>query len=248
MSLPTPKFAEGDTVYLPRLDREDRRIPCPDCNDTGEWPITSPAGVEFTIGCPRCKGTVVMSELPPLRYIEWVPGVSAYVIDGVSLNSKPDDWKPAVEYSSGSQRLDEDKVFATHDEAMAAVEARAAAQNTEHNQQPEVMQARSFGALSLKDADIDQTWRSRWNAWYAFHDLKESIDAALEDRSEYNAKQRLDDLASDIAWRLSDQNTPEIGKAIAGLRNLSTITPEIEAHLSVLEHPLHRARENSDAA
>lgn len=236
INLPTPKFAVGDVVYLPRLERAVEKLPCPDCLGTGVWPITSPAGVEFKIACIRCVGTLSMSDLPSLHVERWEPRTEALTINGVSTRSNPDNWHEAVEYSHGNgQSVGESKIFETQEAALAIAEATAKGRNVEIDAKPETMQARHLSRLTIKDADADQSWNSRWRAWYAYRELREALESAVEEVSEYNAKQRLDDLADNLKFLVRD--IPEIGAALSGLRNLMPVSPEAEAHFAVLAAP-----------
>ncbi len=233
-TLPEPKFAVGAEIFLPRIERTVDNLPCPDCFDTGEWAVTSPAGGTYTIGCPRCRGTVVMADLPPLVVERWVPDVTRYIITGIAVRTNPTDWQPSVEYScAGNQSIAEDKAFATRDEAMAEAERMAAARFVAVEASPKQSSARHLGNMTLDNADLHSTWSSRWNAWWAYRELREMI----EDEKGGSAQERIDGALEEVRSRFHRDRIPELGKALAALRAVVPSSPEIDAHFAVLMPP-----------
>lgn len=239
-ALPTPKFAVGDTVYTAGIERSTERLQCPDCKGAGKWEITSPAGEVFAIDCPRCTtgSHISMSDLPKLVVETWHPITRSFVIDGLSVRTNPTEWEPAVQYTSGTNRLVENSVFATEAEAFDHAQGLAAAKNIAVSALPAVMTAKHLSKLAIKTADLDQTWHQRWEAWYAYRELRDKVEEATNSDSGRSASDRLSDLSDEVAWR--DKSLPPVGKALQTLRALTPSSKEADEAFDLLSPPLSR--------
>lgn len=84
-----PKYTTGDVVYFPFTKEDSFRLACPDCNDTRTWQAISPAGIGYTIPCPRCT---MYNQLPKelsLKGVRYVGDVRKLTIGAVRYNSHP---------------------------------------------------------------------------------------------------------------------------------------------------------------
>lgn len=235
-ALPTPKYAVGDTIYTAGIDRTIEKLPCPDCKATGKWEISSPAGEVFVIDCPRCaSGHISMTYLPKLAVEAWHPITKAFVIDGLSVRTNPTDWEPAVQYTSGNNRLPENSVYASEAEAFEHAQGLAVAKNITVSAQPAVMTAKHLSQLTIKTADLDQTWHQRWDAWYAYRDLREKVEEATNSDSGVSASDRLSDLSDEVTWR--DRHLPAVGEALKVLRALTPSSAAADEAFALLVPP-----------
>jgi len=97
MDIPTPRFKIGQTVYHPRTTRQVRFLPCPDCLDTKKWKVTSGAGLEFEIACPRCEELSSSQYVP--RVIEYVASEpQALTIGSIKIDTHPAHGDSPVSY------------------------------------------------------------------------------------------------------------------------------------------------------
>jgi hypothetical protein len=138
MNVPTPKFAKGDKVFYADTFMTTHRIDCPDCDGSGKWPITSPAGHPFTIPCARCAYNYG-SRLEELR-LSWpvfTSLVRPLTIGSIRINTDDDDVVTymCVETGIGSgsvyreRDLYDDKVI-----AQKAADGKAQASNLSHKE------------------------------------------------------------------------------------------------------------------
>lgn len=137
MAVIETKFSIGDKVYHAGTTTTRKQHPCPDCKGEKKWSVTSPAGGEYTIGCPRCSSRYLSDRDLSLDYTAHVPTVQRMTIGSVQFNSENGAWDSGARHmcretgvGSGSV-YDECKLFATEAEALAAAEAMAALNNAE---------------------------------------------------------------------------------------------------------------------
>lgn len=126
------KFSIGDVVFRAGTTTVKKRHKCPDCLDTHKWKAISPSGGEYQFACPRCGASYMGDRDLSLEYHEFGPSVMKLTVGSVRIDTH--DQRP-VSYmcietgvGSGSVYYEPD-LFPTHDEAMVAAEAKAAADN-----------------------------------------------------------------------------------------------------------------------
>lgn len=126
------KFAVGDVVYAASVDRETKRLPCPDCKGSRKWKVVSPAGAEHEIGCPRCSTNYMANSDLRLTYTVATPRVRKLTIGSVEYRSVGIGGGPAEtrymcrETGVGSgQVYSDDDLHSSEEAAMARAEVKA---------------------------------------------------------------------------------------------------------------------------
>jgi hypothetical protein len=137
MTTLTTKYAVGDAVYRAGMVDEHRQHPCPDCQGSGKWKATSPAGNEYEFGCPRCTARYRSDDSLSLDYRVYVPHVTRLTIGSVRVDTADPTRSPSymcVETGVGSGSVYyEGDLFLTEEEALRAadIKAKAASATTE---------------------------------------------------------------------------------------------------------------------
>lgn len=131
MAVIETKYSVGDKVFHASTTTTAKQHPCPDCLGEREWNVTSPAGGEYTIGCPRCSARFLSDADLSLTYTAHVPSVQPMTIGSVQYNSVPSGWDSGARYmcretgvGSGSV-YNEDRLFSTEEDATAAAQSMA---------------------------------------------------------------------------------------------------------------------------
>lgn len=169
--LPVPRFSIGDTVYWATHTTTSVPATCPDCLDTKKWTVRLPSGDQFDVACERCGrnyGTVAT-----FHHKQFLPDVRSFTVRSMTVKSHAGwgrDEGPGVEYMSnigGGTVIEEKKLFATHDDAMArAVEIAAKAEAdflaSEHGVRER--ERRSISTYRLKEA-INQDAQNEARDW-----------------------------------------------------------------------------------
>ena len=137
MAVIETKYSIGDVVFHAGTATTRKQHPCPDCKGERKWQVKSPAGGEYTISCPRCTSSFMSDRDLSLDYTAHVPSVSRLTIGSVQFNSAPRSYDSGARYmccetgvGSGSV-YNEERLFATEDEALAASQAMADSANAE---------------------------------------------------------------------------------------------------------------------
>lgn len=130
----TTKFDVGDKVFRAGTTTRTFQHECPDCYGTKEWEATSPAGKKYKFSCPRCTKVYRSNEDLCLAYTKFTPMVEPLTIGSILVDTASIDRAPVsymcLETGVGSGTIHyESDLFATHQEALAAAEAKAAVQN-----------------------------------------------------------------------------------------------------------------------
>lgn len=189
--LPVPVFALGQTVYLASTTNERGTWPCPDCHDAKFLPMTTKAGEEIEVHCPRCNTSGGIRDLPSLNYVKVTASVRKLTIGSIRTNTAPPEiHHSAVEYmcdetgvGSGSV-YHEDKLYATREEAEHAAEKLQAASQAKMDELPEAMTAAALGKKPLT-VGIKSVWKaSIFNAWNEVHSCRETVTQILENASQ----------------------------------------------------------------
>jgi hypothetical protein len=177
------KYSIGDHVFKAWTTTVRKRHKCPDCLGVGKWSCRSPAGDEFSFGCPRCNTRYQSNDALSLDYSEFAPCVEPLTVGSVRLDTN-DDRHP-VSYmcretgvGSGTIHCEED-LFPTHAEAMTAAQAKAAAQNsttewvvTRYNRTLDLSDYQIESAIMKAARDADA--RARVDISMLFDDLREA--------------------------------------------------------------------------
>jgi len=181
MTALTSKFSLGQKVWYAGTKKENRLMPCPDCNDAREWKVTSPAGGEYAFPCPRCTAYQGDSRLR-LSYAWYVPNVVQLTIGQIKLSTDsncPEKYM-CNETGVGSGTIYQlDVLFDTRDVAETAAQASADDRNFSVGFSP----AEFNGMLEvydyqLKDAKVRLAEEAAHRAAYKLNELVALISDA----------------------------------------------------------------------
>lgn len=219
LGLPVPKYSIGNIVYIADVRSTIHQHPCPDCLGATEWKITSPAGGEFTVSCPRCASSSYwggVRDIPQLKYQAWEPSTRRLTIGSIEaktsghFGSGPEVRYMCVETGVGSGSVyDENNIFETEDQAMDSAKIRSFEANSKIQEQPKFLENLRLGSLTLKDAVISQADSSLWNAWYAYRQLKEDMQDWLKETSRISDEDR-EAFEDKLNWETNYRKSPTI--------------------------------------
>ena len=254
-SLPTPKFAIGDVVYWPTTETTREPAPCPDCLGTRRWKVTTPAGTEMEAECQRCTGYSRIADLPKPERLVSKPSVRRLTVGKITATTHASYGnRDCVEYMCSETGIgsgsiyQESQLFATEDEAMVSATAEADKRTAEYASVPRAMGERMLESLTIKDADLEATRFSRWNAWYSYTGLRDTLKEVCENESGDSASDRLDTLNGELEYDRNYRELPDIGAALNYLRNMVPDTAETRAMFEKLAAPAQREAPVSEAA
>jgi len=254
-SLPTPKFAIGDVVYWPTTETTKEPVPCPDCLGTRRWKVITPAGTEMEAECQRCTGFGRIADLPKPERLVSKPSVRRLTIGKITASTHASYGdRDRVEYMCSETGIgsgsiyQESKLFSTEAEAMAVATAEADKRTAEYASAPKAMSERKLENLTIKDADLEATRSARWNAWYSYNSLRDTLQEVCENESGDSASARLDTLNSELEYDRNYRDPPAIGAALTKLRSMVPDTDETRAIFEVLAAPAQRVPSISEAA
>lgn len=196
MERAVPKYGVGDAFFIPTTKREDRKHDCPDCLGEKVFKVTSPAGGDFTMDCPRCGDRYGFNKVPSLRYSVYAPDVIECAIAGYSLN----DWnEQGFTYKSkAGHTVHESKIIPDRDAAMQAAQLLAAEMNAKEASRPERMAIDHFAQLELKEASSDQFKSDLYDSWASYRHMREVIDGLLEEDQEHLPASEIRDSLRDV--------------------------------------------------
>jgi hypothetical protein len=246
-SLPTPKFAIGDVVYWPTTETTKEPMPCPDCLGTRRWKVITPAGTEMEAECQRCTGFGRIADLPKPERLVSKPSVRRLTIGKITASTHASYGdRDRVEYMCSETGIgsgsiyQESQLFSTEDEAMAVAIAEADKRTAEYAEAPRAMEERKLERLTIKDADLEATRSARWNAWYSYTSLRDTLKEVCENESGDSASDRLDTLNSELEYDRNYRDLPDIGAALKSLRSMVPDTAEAHALFETLAAPAQR--------
>lgn len=130
------KYQKGQLVYGCDIDRQLRRLPCPDCLGTQKWEAKTPAGETLEFSCPRCTGWR-HAKVPEV----WIcqPLIRKLTIGTIRVDTGDNGGNSYMceETGIGSGRIwSESDLFDSEDAALRAGEVRAAlADNSPQNKE-----------------------------------------------------------------------------------------------------------------
>ena len=191
--VPVPKYGIGSTFWRARVDSKTEQLPCPDCFDTRVWKVTSPAGTEHELVCPRCSErsgytTLGMGRVPSLSYIVYVGAAELFTVRGMDIRShghdepgQPD--KRISYYSSphGGSVMHEHQAFDVEEHARLHAQLLADEQNQKQSTTVERMEKARFATMRFRDAILEAAHETAHNAWWAYTFLKEDVEGLIED-------------------------------------------------------------------
>lgn len=191
-----PKHKIGDKFYIAGTKRENRKHDCPDCLGEKVFKVTSPAGGEYTLECPRCGDRYGLRDVPSLRHSVYSPDVTECVISGYSVN----EWaEKGVTYRSArGYTVPEGKVITDPEVAMMQAKLLAAKQNEEAEQKPEVMAIKHFAGIELKEAVSDQFKTGLYDAWASYRHMREVVDDLISEEQEHLSASDIRDSLRDV--------------------------------------------------
>jgi hypothetical protein len=197
MAVITTKYSVGDIVFHAGTTTEAKQHPCPDCDGSRKWKAISPVGGEYEFGCPRCCARYHGKDDLRIDYTAHVPSVRRLTIGSVSFNSYGDGTRyMCQETGVGSGSLyEEDRLFETEAEALAASEILAATSNAtvewvvkQYDRSLDISDYQLDNAALRKAAGVESGARSLlYNISDLFAAIEEAEDKAaiLEAIAEY---------------------------------------------------------------
>lgn len=243
--IPVPTYPLGTIVYVAATESTTEKLPCPDCLGSGRWIAKSPAGQEFTLGCPRC-GQYTYHDLPRLQIRKHVANVRELSITGYEINheGKIEYKATPIGSSGGWYSLTEDKIVTDRAKAQADADAKALLANADEEQTVEAIAARHFGSMKLDNAQFDQHKNGLWSAHYHAANIAALVRDALygkEDASDDDDPQDTDkaieDLREAVRWS-SDYHLDSM--PFAGLIRAATQSddPAVAKALAKMPEPM----------
>lgn len=166
-----PKYKVGNVVYRATYGKTETWITCPDCGGTKRVTVILHDGTEIKIECGGCNPGGYEGSRGIIRQYEWKPEAQKHTVTGFKVSSHD-----GVEYELDRRGGDvvssywtgnEETVFATEQEAIAASEALRVEHEAEENKH------------YLAKTKDHKSWA--WNASYHRREIKE-----LERRLEYH--------------------------------------------------------------
>ena len=181
MAILTTKYDVGDVVWYADTVDTKRQHPCPDCLGARKWAVTSPAGTDYTVACPRCASQYLSNSDLSLNYEQAIPLVPQLTIGSVEFERGGPRYM-AIETGVGSGRIySETDLFATEEAAQFSAQVKA-----------DQINANAEGYIA-----------KRYDRSLVFCDYQ--IDAAREKSAEARAER----MANKIRWFLGDLDTCE---------------------------------------
>lgn len=205
MAIIETKYSIGDVVWYANTTTQAKQHPCPDCNDTKKWAAVSPAGNEYTFGCPRCSTRFNSHDELRLTYTAHVPTARRMTIGSVQFNSAKEGWDAGARYmcletgvGSGSV-YEEARLFETESDALIYAQSLADTANATHpsivaqyNRTLEISDYQLENGLLKKAEDAKRrAGQLLWNLNDLFDTIKDASDKdaileAVDDYREYN--------------------------------------------------------------
>lgn len=192
MTIIETKYGIGDVVWHATTVSEAKTRDCPDCNGERKWSVTSPAGGEYSIACPRCAASFMNDRDLSLKYQAHVPHARRLTIGSVKYDSHGyfSEPEPRKEYMcvetgvGGGNVYREDSLFLTEEEALLAAEKLAAIVNSET---PYIVKAfdktleisdyqLDNAALKLAKDQLSRWGGMLWNVGDLFSEINEAPD------------------------------------------------------------------------
>lgn len=184
------KYSVGDVVWFASTVSTRKRHDCPDCLGTRKWSAQSPAGGTFEFACPRCSASYQSDRDLSLDYTAYEPTAGRLTIGSIQVNTAPGAYDHGnrymcVETGVGSGSIyNEDLLFETEDEALAAAQALADDQNTTtewivqlYNKTLSLSDYQIESAkLKLAADEASNARSSLWNLGYLFEQINEADD------------------------------------------------------------------------
>ena len=224
MAVIETKYSVGDTVFSASTTTERKQHPCPDCLGEHKWKAISPAGTEYTFGCPRCAARYQSFNNMSLAYTASVPSVSKLTIGSVQFNSASGSWDSGARYMCAEMGIgsgnvyDEAKLFPTEDEALRAATLMANKANAEtewivklYDQSLEISDYQlESAALKLAKDEASRIGSLMWNLSDLFvkiseADDKDAIIEAVDDYKSYDWSRDKAKLLDEMRAELSEQ-------------------------------------------
>lgn len=206
--MPTPRYPLGTPVFMATTESTTEKLPCPDCLGTGKWTATSPAGQEFTLGCPRC-GDYTYHDLPRLHVRRHVAKVRALTITGYEVSSDGSIEYKATGGGSGWYNLTEGKIVTDREAAEKTADLLARLANADEDKTVEALAARHFGSMRLEEAQFDRHRNGMWEAYYHAGALIDRVrysiygkEDAGDDDEPQSADKAIEDLRDVVRWDL----------------------------------------------
>lgn len=249
--IPIPKYSLGAQVFSFSVHQSSQQLPCPDCRDTKQWTVMTPAGESFTVSCQRC-GRHYSSDLPTSLYRQtWTPMVRALTIGQIKIETpQVSSWdQDDVHYMCNETGIGsgnvygESTLFATEAEALARATEEATAKKAAWEAKPEQQRSGGLASLTYRQSLGEHARDVMWSTAYHFGKLREKLESFLDEGSDDGKKIELNDSQRDLLqseidrmhWHLDGQQNPVVALAEA-LRAVSPEHPAL-ARVSFLLKP-----------
>lgn len=184
MATITTKYDVGDRVFHATSYRTNVKLPCPDCLGQKKWQAISPAGRGYLFDCPRCAVMFQSDRNLSLSREQHVAVVTPLTIGSVGLRNygeqTPEYMCRETGVGSGSVYAEAD-LFETHEEAVAAANAKAAAGNERLAENPALFTGNlkvAYYQIDMASADAAkrETRDLRYSVEYLVQDILDLFD------------------------------------------------------------------------
>lgn len=194
---PIPKYKLGDKVFQIFITDTTKKLPCPDCKDTGLWEVTTALGDKFNISCGRCQYNYGRSVGTNLSITDFVGDVRVLTIGKVSIDYPcPDYSKHPVSYmceetgiGSGTNHYESD-LFESKEEASKFIEQEITKKRLlvmkDVNTQWTLALAKSKASFSIKE----ERSKSVWDISYHFGQLRNCLKDWIYDNKDLSSDSR----------------------------------------------------------
>lgn len=199
------KYGIGDVVFHATTETAKMRRDCPDCLGSKKWAVTSPAGGQYSIACPRCATSYMSDRDLSLEYAQFTASARKLTIGSIRHDTHNHGDGAKTEYMCSETGIGngsiyrEDDLFATEAEARAVAAIKAAERNKDtdwiaklYNKTLEISDYQLDAAGIHAAKEMKSRWASlAWNVNGLFDEIAEADDkdAILElvdDYKRYN--------------------------------------------------------------
>lgn len=210
--VPTPKYGIGSKFWVAGIETKISQLPCPDCKGEQVWKMTSPAGGEHTVTCPRCGGghysTIGADQIPSLKFVEHIGVARLFTVGGIDIRSHGysdhDGRDTRISYynsPNGGTTYHECDAYDSEEAALTIAKLRAEKLNAKVQADPSHLEKIRFAQITFAEAVMKAAHDQASSAWWAYIFLREDIEATAENNGEGYTKEELcNELARHLAF------------------------------------------------
>ena len=205
MSIPTPKYAIGQTVFAIQDHTVQTAYPCPDCLETRTWDATTAAGELVKVPCARCQQDWRRDErVPPLTRHRAMHSLRQLTIGSIQIDTNREHmvWYMCEETGVGSGRnWREAELFATEAEAQPTLERLTLEAQTKIDNAPQALRADQYAKLPINRAKLTGFNDVLWNEKRRNGELHEAIEEFLDGKEYKGDEDELRRAIESDSWR-----------------------------------------------